>query len=143
MQTQLLSLISIACFLSTISSSGSSAASLLDCKALDYVTMTSDGHLESGNKGVFLKLEQFIIDIDTGMVRHKTGERNIWQIIQKGNSASDTVLIAPSYGPPRKTIDATITDYVIRIRRWADQKQITFWKSAGTGVTTGTCTILH
>lgn len=118
-------------------------ASLLDCKARDYASMTHGGTLDSSRRDYWLNAEQFIIDLDTGMVRHKIGKGQVWQIVQKGSAVNDTVLIPLSFGAPRKTVGPNIADDVIRIRDWEQQKEIIFWKTGLTSVTTGICTVLR
>ena len=89
------------------------------CKVADVVRLDDNGRLHSDSNPKDILRQRFdgvIIDTLTGAVTYPGGDREVWNVVQRGNSGNDHVLTRPTApGLSPDGIKATI-----RIRAWRE-----------------------
>lgn len=106
----------------------------MHCQTKSSVKLTDAGSLETDPVASNI---EFTVDVLSGAVRHKYAGKAIqWMVLRAGDGENDTILVGQSTDPAR------IPDLVLRIRDWASQPTITFWKNVLGSVSSGTCTQL-
>src|SRR5258708_2407079 len=110
-------------FVVAIISSPSHAAEMSGtyrCGAKDTVTLQDNGVL--GKEGVSeyrrKDYDGLLVDTFTGAITYPNGERHIWTIVRKGDSANDYVLISPELNLDPKISAADGATYFFRLRPW-------------------------
>ena len=112
------------------------------CKVADVVKLGDDGRLrpDSNPKDMFRqRFDGVIIDTLTGAVTYPGGDREVWNVVQPGNSGNDHVLTrptAPDLSPDR--IKATI-----RIRAWREAPTVQLLAFDLSGFASGACEVVR
>jgi hypothetical protein len=108
---------------------------LYRCTGLSQVGMADDGTLKAMIRDDIFRQRYagVLIDTATGVIRWPgRADLDHWEVVQKGGSANDVVLVVNSI--PRHAA----TDF-IRIRAWSREPQIRFFHFALSNLISGTC----
>ena len=112
------------------------------CTVADVVRLDDDGRLRPDSNPKDMLRERFdgvIIDTLTGAVTYPGGDREVWNVVQPGNSGNDHVLTrptAPGLSPDR--IKATI-----RIRAWREAPTVQLLAFDLSGFASGACEVVR
>ena len=97
------------------------------CKVADVVTWDDDGHLRPDSNPRHWMRQRYdgvIIDTLTGAVTHTDDQRELWNVVQRGDPReNDYVLIQQQTAPhvPSDQIKARAATEFIRIRAWSEK----------------------
>src|SRR5262249_43614403 len=115
---------------------------LYRCISKDAVVLQDNGSLGRYTASEFSRklYDGIVIDTLTGAITWAgaSGTRQLWRVVGKGGDYNDHILIPE---PPFSGLDLApiaATDF-IRVRDWAQNKQVTFLAFALSTLVTGTC----
>jgi hypothetical protein len=115
------------------------------CTAKDAVSLQNNGTVDRDSiaKTHRKNLDGIIINTLTGAITYASGSRDIWRVVQEGNSANDHVLIPRIFFQEANKAAATAATDFIRVRAWSSQPQATFMAFSLSILVTGTCEIVR
>jgi hypothetical protein len=130
-------LVLLCCF-QTTSAFAWKPSAYLYCNARDYASVDGFGwisHSENRVKEDILS-KQFVLDIDTGLLRRSDGRLMELEVLNRGTATSETVLA------PKGAKKADVARFSLHLRDFEDRTRypsIVFWIKAGNDMVSGNC----
>ena len=128
----------------TIALGQNDAGKTYRCTAKDAVSLQDNGTLGKAGAETRRKFDGIIIDTLTGAITYASGSREIWDVVQEGNSANDHVLIPRDFirRDAKEVAAAAATDF-IRVRAWTSEPQVKFMAFELSTLVAGTCEVVR
>jgi hypothetical protein len=117
------------------------------CKVADVVNLGDDGRLRLDSNPRTAMRQQYdgvVIDTLTGAVTFSNGSRQLWNVVQRGTSANDYVLVLPTaLYPPQERIAARAATDFIRLRAWKEEPTVKFLAFGLSSFASGPCEVVR